>query len=360
MSFLDLFRKKYQFIGIDVGPSSIKFVELKARSGQSYEVTRLGHVPVAADLMNNNIVTQPQVAAEAIQKHIMNFESADHRVAFSVPAPSVFTKKAKMQQMSQKDLSQNIEFEAASLIPHAISAVYLDYHVVGEAGKGQMEVMVVAVKKEVVDKLSEVMQRAGIEPGIADVEYFAVQNAFEVNYPEMAEKTVALVELGSKYAAINIVRDGVSLFCGEVNIGGSSISESLAEVFGLSIEEAERLKQMEPVGDERMREAALDILEKNVEHLAGEINRQLNFFANAADLDGGLDRIMLSGGAAHTRGLQEAVAQKTGIETAVLDPFRSIALAPSFADSIRARASFTVSVGLALRKFSDKVIPDFM
>lgn len=360
MSFLDLFRKKYQFIGIDVGPSSIKFVELKAKSGNSYEVVRLGNVPTAADLLVNNVVAQPQIAAEAIQKHILTFDTSEHRASFSIPAPIAFTKKAKMQQMSYADFKQNLEFEAVSLIPHAINAVYLDSHVIGESGKGQMDVMLIVVKREIVDKFADVMQRAGIEPGIADVEYFAVQNAFEANYPELHDKTVALIELGSKYAAINIVKSGSSLFCGEINIGGNNISESLAEVFGISLDEAERLKQLEQVGDERMREAALDILEKNVEHLASEMNRQLNFFASAADLDSGIDLIMLSGGAAHTRGLPEALSQKTGIQTSVLDPFHAIEISPSFAESIRARSSYTVSVGLALRRFGDKVIPDFM
>lgn len=350
MGFIDLFKQKFKFVGIDIGGSSAKFIELKEK-GNAYSVVQIGTCALPKDVVQNNTISQPSVVADALRAAGADFDPKIYRGVFAVPAPSVFTKRHKVNQTNIKELKDTIEFEAASLIPHSINAVRLDFHVLGEAGKNQLEILVVAVKNDVIDRFVETVTVTGIEPGICDVEYFAVQNAFEVNYPDYLEKTVALVEIGSKYSAVNIISKGQSLFCGDVNIGGDYITQSLTDVFGMSEEEAEKLKQMEMVGDERLREAALDILSKNVEHVASELHRQLTFFCSAADT--GVDAVVLSGGAAHTRGLLESFSERSEVETFILDPFRKISYTDK--ETLKAPASYAVSVGLAIRQFGDKV-----
>lgn len=350
MSFIDLFKQKFKFVGIDIGGSSAKFIELKERSG-GYNVVQLGTCALPKDVVQNNTISQPSVVADALKSAGADFDPKVYRGVFAVPAPSVFTKRHKVNQTNIKELADTIQFEAASLIPHSINAVRLDFHVLGEAGKNQLEILVVAVKNDVIDRFVETVTVTGIEPGICDVEYFAVQNAFEANYPEYLEKTVALVEIGSKYSAVNLINKGQSLFCGDVNIGGDYITQSLTDVFGMSEEEAEKLKQMEMVGDERLREAALDILAKNVEHVASELHRQLTFFCSAADT--GVDCVVLSGGAAHTRGLIEAFSERSEVETFIIDPFKNVTYKEK--EKLKAPAAYSVSVGLALRSFGDKV-----
>lgn len=359
MKILDLFKKKFRFLGLDIGPSSIKYIELSPHK-DTFKVEKIGNYPLQGEVYQNNILSQPQVVGEAIQKISEQEDFNECKVSFAVPAPSVFTKVAKLSLMKKKELAENILLEAGNVIPHALSAVKLDYHVLRQSGKNNMDVLLIAAKNEVVEKIQDAIMYAGIDAGICDVEYFALQNAFEENYPELLEKTVALIEVGSRYSAVNIVRNGQSLFTGDVPTGGKMMTESLAEIFGMSVQDAEKLKRLEPVGDERLREAALEILNKNVENLAAELHRQLTFFWNASDMEGGVDKVFLSGGAAHTRGLVEMLQEKSGIETEILNPFKRIILPDQFKNSIGVPASYTVSVGLGLRNFGDKETPDFL
>ena len=362
MGLIDLIRKKKKeaLIGVDIGSSSVKLVGLDISSDVP-GLLDLGIAPLKGDVFSNNVIANPSKVAEAISTLLHSQSSSERRAVTAVPSPSVFTKKIKVPKMGFKELDTNIQFEAGNFIPHNINAVRLDYHIIGESTKNQLDVLVAAVKNEIIDGFVSALFSAGLNTAVVDVDCFALQNVFELNYPEFFDRTVALLNIGVRYSSINICKNGESLFTGDIAVGGRLFTDALAEVYGLSYEDAEAVKL---AGDKRSSSYsdASDIIKKSAEQAATEFNRQLSFFWNASGSDEGIDCIFLSGGGACVPGLTEEMSDKTGIETRILDPFKAIEVPSSF-DSHYLKSvgpMVALCVGLAMRQPADKIIPSFM
>lgn len=357
MGLKNLFsRKKEALIGLDLGSSSVKLLSLDLTS-KPPKLQYAAVAPVKGDIFSNNVIISPARISEAILGMANSAGVGNFRATTAVPGPSVFTKKIKVPKMGLKELDTNIQFEAGNFIPHNINAVKLDYHVLGESGQNQLEVLVVAVKNEIIDSFLNAIEMAGLGVAVVDVDAFALQNTFEQGYPELLDKTTALVNVGARYSCINICKGGSSLFTGDIAVGGRLFTDALVEVFGLSFEDAERMK-VAPDPSNSLYEASRDILRKNVEHVATEFNRQLSFFWNASGSDEGIDHIFLSGGASLTPELLTELSDKTGIECELLDPFRGIEIGEKLdSEYVKSVAPFMgVGVGLALRQPADKII----
>ena len=354
-----LFKKRESLLSLDIGGSMIKLLELNT-SGVVPVLVNIGIAPTPAECIQGNAVIRPELLADAITALLEENGISDKRVALAMPSPSVFTKRIKMPQMSAEELADNIQLEAGSFIPHNINAVKLDYHVLGESGK-QLDVLVVAVKEEIVDGFLEAVAMSGLETAVIDVDYFALQNAFESAYGDLIDKTVALINIGFRYSSINICRGGGSLFTGDVSIGGKLFTDALMEQLSVSQEEAEQLKRAHSGSDEKSQQAR-EVIEKNVEYAASEFNRQLSFFWSASGAEEGIDKIFLSGGAGQVAGLLEEISEKTGISSEQMNPFKAVEIPAGF-DKNYVRdlgPLMAVSLGLALRQPGDKIVPEFM
>lgn len=355
MKFL---RKQESFIALDIGSSAVKLLELDL-SGAKPKLINIGVQPLPAEVFANNMIAQTDVVAEKINALLESNEIAGKRVVVAMPGPSVFTKRIQVQKMSRKELAENIQFEAGNYIPHNVEAVRLDFHVIGAAGKNQLDVLLVAVKNEIIDSFLDTLGVANLEAAVVDIDYFAVQNMYELAHPELLDKTVALIDVGSRFSGINICRGGLSLFCGDVSVGGKSISDEIADSTGLPFDEAEKLKIKNTKESEHY-SAVVEIIDRSTEQMASELNRQLSFFWNAAGADEGIDKIMLSGGSALLPGLIEELSTKTGIECALLDPLAGIECGSSFESGFLSEIALrmSVGVGLALREPGDKIYPE--
>ena len=354
MDLKKLFGKKEAFIGVDIGSSGIKLVELDI-SGVKPKLLNLGVVPVSEVIIANNQISNPSKASELVTSLLEANSIVDRRVVTAVPGPSVFTKKIKVQKVELEELATNIQFEAGNFIPHNINAVKLDFHIIGDTGKGQLDVLVVAVKNEVINSFVDCLALSGLDTAIVDVDYFCVQNMFEQGYPELLNKTVALINIGHRYSGVNIVRGGQSLFTGDVSVTGKQFTDALVEATGQTADKVEKLKRnLKSAASDPKVEAAI---KKQLEQSANEFNRQLSFFWSASGADDGIDQIMLSGGGAVTPGLAEALAAKTGLECALLDPFRGIDVGSGFDQNYLREVAplMSVGVGLAMRMTGDRV-----
>ena len=357
MGLFGFLERKEQIVGIDIGSTGVKLVELDL-SGAKPKVLHLASAPVPADAFSNYVISKPEAVSEQITKLLEARGVKTRLAATSVPGPSVFTKRIKMPTLDREELAVNINLEAANFIPHNIDAVKLDYHVIGESGKNQLDVLVVAIKTEILESYLEALLGAGVEAAVVDVDTFALQNAFELGYSsQMAKKTTALVNIGARYAAVNICRDGQSLFAGDVAVGGKSMTEGIATELTLSMREAEEQKRKGAGASDNVKGA----IKKQIEQMATELNRQLSFFWNASGAEEGIDQILLSGGGV-AAGLVEALNAKTGIACAALDPFKGVEIGGDI-DPVAAKtlAPFaTVATGLALRQPGDKIYPEGM
>lgn len=342
------------FVSVDIGSSAIKLMSLD----MSYERPRLigmGMVPTPAGALNNNLVARADDLAQAVRAGLESNGIEAKKAVFCIPGPCAFTKRINIGHMSLRELEQNINFEAGNYIPHSIDAVCLDYQVLNSSGRSTMEVLLVAVKREIVDGYLDVLEKAGLQPKIADVDYFAMENMFELNYPEEKTKMLALINVGARYTGISLIENGESLFAGDVGVGGRLYTDALCEALGMKPAQAEEAKagRVTQGFDENL---VRETIERTTDHVATEIHRQLGFFWNAIATDRGIEAIYISGGAAQVTGLVEELSSKTGLPCRFVESFRALDWAESIDEEYLQEIGMAmgVSVGLATRRLGDK------
>jgi len=358
MVFKSFLKGGEALISLDIGARSVKCMQ-SAKHGGRLTIEKTGFARLRENPFANHVVTNTELLANAIEQCVMqdvlqDWEGELPRVVLSVPGPAVFTKKLKMQQLPYKELGENVRMEAANFIPHDIEAVKLDFHVLGEAGKNQYEILVVAVKNELIEALLATLERVGLQPAIIDVDYFALQNVFEYSYPELRGSTVALVDLGSRYSIVNIVSGGKSLFVGDIGTGSETIADTLEELHGTTIS-----RENDWLDDLEKTESVQSALTDESEKLAREFNRQLSFFWSAAGAEQRIEKIVLSGEAGRLPGFLAALEKITDISCEVINPFREM----DFHSAINREqiekmgAQLSIACGLSLREVGDRMLP---
>lgn len=355
---MKLLGRSESLVAVDFGSTAIKLVELNLRASRP-TLVNFGLLPLEEEIYSGNVITNGEYASEQLLALLEANSVDDKRLVTAMPGPSVFTKKIKMQKMGLEELRSNIQFEAGSFIPHNIDAVQLDFHILGEVPGDQLEILVVAVKNEIIDGVLDCISLAGLETAIVDVDYFALQNVFEFNYPEHLSETVALIDIGARFSSICICRDGGTLFTGDMSIGGNTVSEELETQLGISFAEAEEIKKKASSGH-HVEDRAREVITESVEKAASEFNRQLSFFWSASGADDGINRIFLTGGGSLMKGLREQIASETGIETLSLNPLKEIDCEEGFDATYLQELSpvMSIGLGLSLREPGDRILPD--
>ena len=245
------------------------------------------------------------------------------------------------------------------MIPYNMDDVKLDYHVLGKKGKSgkKIEVLVTVVKNEIISSFVEAFMLAGLDVAVVDVDYFALQNCFELAYPEMVEETTALVQVGARHTSVNICKDGKSLFVGTIPIGGNTFSDMLVEELGISDKEAEAIKTGRDTKHEKYNDA-LSLISVKIEEVSSEFNRQLSMFWNASGSSEGINSIIITGGGALLPGFTDAIAEKTGLEVEMMNPVRALDVDEDFdADYMLELSPFiSLCAGLCERQPGDKIV----
>ena len=342
--------KSRQLVGLDIGSSSIKAVELKSTKA-GYELVSYGMESLAQDtVVDGAIMDAPQVA-NAISKIFDAQRIKTKNVATSVSGHSVIVKRVPLPLMTEEELYDRIPSEASQHIPFDIADVNLSYQLL-ESMDSQMDVLLVAVKKDKILNHTNVLAQAGKTPVVVDIDAFALQNCFEVNYEPDAGQTVALLNIGASVMNINIVRGGVPLFTRDVSVGGNQYTDALQKELDLSFEDAERLKRgdsLPSVTDDQKQQ----ILRSVSDILTLEIQKTFDFFRATASGES-IQRIVVAGGTARVPGLVDLLREEFAMPVEELNPFRKVLINPSrhSDDQIREMSPrLAIAVGLALRSF---------
>jgi type IV pilus assembly protein PilM len=342
--------KQVAVVGLDIGSSSIKSVELKSTK-QGYELVSFGLEPLAQDTVVDGAIMDAPLVAGAIGGIFDKQKAKTKNVATSVSGHSVIVKRVTLPMMSEEELFDRVQSEASQHIPFDIADVSLDYQLL-ESVDSQMDVLLVAVKKDKILNHTNVLAQAGKNPTIVDIDAFALQNCFEVNYDPDPGQTVALLNVGASVMNINIVRGGIPLFTRDVSVGGNQYTDALQKELDLSFEDAERLKrgeQIAGVADEHK----VQILRSVSDILILEIQKTFDFFRATASGEN-IQRIYVGGGTARVPGLVELLREEFAMPVEELYPFRKIVINPGRhnEDQIRELAPrLAIAVGLALRSF---------
>jgi len=349
-----MFGSGKSIVGLDIGSSCIKAIELKRSKGE-IQVTHLGLEPLASDVVVDSMIVDSGHVSTAITKIFGERNIKAKQVATSVSGHSVIVKPIKVQSMSEAELSDSITTEAAQHIPFDISDVNLDFEILNPEAEGpQMDVLLVAVKKDKILNYTNVLSLAGKSPAVVDIDAFALQNCYEYNYQPFPDSTVALLNLGASVMNINIVKGTTPLFTRDVSVGGNQYTDSLQKELDLSFDDAESLKLGKKVGTVS-EDAKTPILQQVTEIIVLEIQKTFDFFRATASGEH-IERIFLAGGSSRVPGLVEALRQEFSLPVEVLNPFQRIMPPAEAAENElleRNPGQLAVAVGLALRSFDN-------
>ena len=350
---MGLFGGAKSIVGLDIGSSCIKAVELKKTKGE-IQVSTLGVEPLAADIVVDSMIVDSGSVSGAISKIFNDHKIKSKLVATSVSGHSVIVKKITTQTMSDSDLAETINTEAAQHIPFDIADVNIDYQILSDDPTApQMDVLLVAVKKDKILNYTNGLNLAGKSPAVVDIDAFALQNCYEYNYEPAPGTTVALLNLGASVMNINIVKGATPLFTRDVSVGGNQYTDSLQKELDLSFDDAEALKLGQRVGTVS-EDAKLPILQQVTEIIVLEIQKTFDFFRATAAGEH-IERIYLAGGSSKVPGLIEALRSEFSMPVEVLNPFQRISAANITESGLidQNAGQLAVAVGLALRSFEE-------
>jgi type IV pilus assembly protein PilM len=344
-------------VGLDIGSSAVKAIELKA-AGKTYRVAAFATEPVPPDSIVDGAIIDGTAVAEAIRRvfeHNKAFKTKD--VAASLSGNAVIVKKINLPVMTETELGESIFWEAEQYIPFDIQDVNLDYQILdaGADGKGTMEVLLVAAKKDKIADYTGVITQAGRTAVVMDVDAFALQNAYEANYGLEPGHVVVLLNAGASAININILSGDQSVFTRDISIGGNAYTEALQKELALTFETAEQAKKGLPV-DGVSADDVKPVLHAMTENVLLEIQKTFDFFKATASSDR-IDRIVVSGGGSRVDGFVPALQERFGTPVEAFDPFRKIAFEPQkfgVTDADNLLPTAAVAVGLALRKAGDR------
>ncbi len=338
-------------IGVDIGSSSVKVAEIREGRRGNRALVRFGYHPLPPETIVDGHIINSGAVIDGLARLFHKVRRRD--VALRVSGHSVIIKKISMPMMTQAELAEQINWEAEQHIPFDLAEVQIDWQVLNQRpDQGQMDVLLVAAKKEEVNDLTNLALQAKLRPRVVDLDAFTVQNTFEAGYGAAPrEQTVVLLHVGASLTTLNILAEGTTSFTRDIAHGGATITEEIARQLGIAADQAEAYKCG---GDGRglvPREVS-DIIGQVVEQLAGEIQRSLDFYL-ATSGGSEVSRVLVSGGTANIRALLDAIERRCRVPVERLDPLR--AAQPEGRDvdpsllSVRASQA-TVAMGLALRK----------
>ena len=351
-----VFRKKDQLVGLDIGSSQIKVAVLKD-TGKGYMLQKLGVTAVPAGVIEEGRIMDPDAVAEIIRKLFRTHGIKHKNVAISTGGYSVVIKTIVVPTTSEKELVTSIRTEAEQYIPYDIDDVNLDFQILGssEFSDDQMNVLLVAVKKDLVAEYIDLINQAGLNPCIIDVDSFALQNLYETIYKPVEEELVLLVDVGASKTSLNILKGEHSLMMRDNASGTGQIRDDIMAEIGCTPDRADAILKGGAVAEmpmARLKEICLD----SIHMWCSEIQAIVKTHMSKSN-DGDIDKVIVSGGGAFVEGFTEFLAEELSAPVSIIDPFQGIsvdpkAFPPSLLDGICAQAP--IAMGLSLRKMDDK------
>jgi type IV pilus assembly protein PilM len=351
-----LLKRARSLVGLDIGSSAVKAVELKT-SGKGYKVVGYGAEPIPPDSIVDGAIIDGSAVADAIRRLFESHKIKTKDVVASLSGNAVIVKKITLPQMTEAELAESIYFEAEQYIPFDIQDVNLDYKILDTSSeqKGTMDVLLVAAKKEKIADYTGVIAQAGRSAVVVDVDAFALQNAYALNYGVEPGQVVALLNVGASATNINIISGEQSVFTRDISIGGNAYTEALQKELHLPFDAADTLKRGEATEGAQYDDAK-PVLRAVTENVILEIQKTFDFF-KATTANERIDRIVVSGGASGVEGFFDQLRERFQAAIEPFDPFKNVAFdARRLGESSEAAPTAAVAVGLALRKVGDRFI----
>ncbi len=351
-------RKPKSVVGLDIGSSAVKAIELKPQGKSGFRVAAYASEPIPPDTIVDGAIIDAVAVADAIRRIFDTKRFKANDVVASLSGSSVIVKKIALPVMSETELAESIHWEAEQYIPFDIQDVNLDYQVLDpggpETGRQTMDVLLVAAKKDKIADYTGVIAQAGRTPIVVDVDAFAVQNCFEANYGVEPGVTV-LLNAGASAINVNIVAGDQSLFTRDISVGGNAFTEAVQKEFGLTFEQAELAKKGHAIEGVQADDVHA-VLRTVSEGVLLEIQKTFDFFKATTSADR-IDRVLVCGGASLVDGFTDLIAERFDTPIERLNPFKAIVFDASrlgLDAGVDVTSTAAVAVGLALRRAGDR------
>ncbi|HYC44540.1 MAG TPA: pilus assembly protein PilM [Burkholderiales bacterium] len=342
-------------IGADLSSSAIKMVELAEASKGLYRVERYAIEPLPKDSVVDGNINNLDTVSDALKRCHKRLGTNIKNLALALPNAAVISKKILVPAgQTEEELEYQVETEANQYIPFSLDEVNLDFQVLGPAPNNpeDVEVLIAASRKEKIEDRVAAAEAAGLKATVMDVDLYAAQAAFELMgigaADDEKDQNIAMVDVGATTMAVNVMRNGQSIYLREQPFGGNELTQEIQNKFGLTPEEAEVAKRDGGLPEEYETE----LLQPFVDKMGLEIARALHFFFSSTPYNS-VAQIVLSGGCAAIPGVDSAITRRTQVPTLVANPFLNMDVSPKIKPKSLAQdaPSLMVACGLALRRF---------
>jgi len=344
-------RGKKSIVGVDIGSSSVKAVELQGK-GTDFQLMNIGYEALQPDSIVDGQIMELNSVSRAIANIFNEHKIKTTKVAASVSGHSVIVKNIVLPQMTDEELQESFGWHAEEHIPFDISDVNLDYQIT-EKSPDAIHVLLAACKQDKIANLKQAIQLAGKQPAVIDVDAFALQNCYELNYNPQPGQVVALLNIGASTTNINILNGMRSVFTRDATVGGYQYTALLQKEMSLTFEEAEKVKRGLTVPDSSHEVNLEPILETVSDILALEVQKTMDFYrATTEDPNAAVQKILVSGGGSKQKGMVDFLSKRFEIPVEMFDPFRMIRVDERGFDPEYMREivpEMAIAVGLALR-----------
>lgn len=343
-----MFGRKKSVIGLDIGSSQIKVVELTGYPKASTILT-VGIAPLLPDAIVDGEVMDREVVIDTIKTLFEKSKIQTKDVVIAISGRGVIVKKIKMDRMKKTEVAEQIRWEAEQYVPFDIDDVSLAFEIVNPAaGEGQMEVLLVAAKSEVVNAYVSLIKEIGLLPVVLDIAPFAIQNVYEFNYPVLPDKLIALVTIGAEITNISFIINSINHFTRDIFSATNSCSQKIQRELGLNRSQADQLirgESIEGVNPENVDK----FFQAFAEEVAVGIDKVIPFLPGEKEK---IDRIVLCGGGALIRGIVDSLKNRFDTEVMIINALRNIKFDTAIFETERAERISPViaeAVGLAMR-----------
>lgn len=354
--------KKSQVIGIDIGSHSIKLVQLLQKRKQ-FELMNVGIIPLPENTFEDGMTENPNLVSEAVKQLISSEKIKTNYAVTSISGESVVIKKINIPEMKKDELAESIKLEAEQYIPFDIKDVNIDFTILGSAVKEpdeegedigeQMEVLLVAAKKDIIEQRESILLNAGLKPVVFDLDIFAVENSYGLNYDGKEGDVVSIVNIGASVTNIGIIEGGATGFTRDIILGGSKYTETIQKQLKVDYENAEKMKLGLNVTEDN-KDKIVSIIQEVTDILASEIQKSIEFYSTAANRN--VEKVFLSGGGSKVSGINQLLSEKLNVSVETLNPLRKISINKKIFDSEYIdyiSPLMATATGLALRRFDD-------
>lgn len=344
---------KAGLIGLDISSTSVKLLELKSTK-QGYKVVSYIVEPLPANAVNEKNLQDVEVVGEAIRRAMKRADTRTKTAALAVPSAMVITKIITMPaNLRDHEMEAQIQLEADQYIPYPLDEINLDFQVLGPSNEpGSVDVLLAASRSENVEDRTAAAEIGGLTVTVVDVEPYTMESSYELIQHQVIDngedKTVAIIDIGATMTSLSVLRDKTLIYTREQPFGGKQLTEEIMRRYGLSYEDAGRVKRTGGLPENYEPE----VLEPFKQLVVQQANRFLQFFFSG-DKNDYVDQIVLAGGSATIPGIAELIEQRIGTPTVIANPFENMTFASHINQQrlIDDGPALMIACGLALRGF---------